>query len=113
MDTQSSEPAPEGPGNVTRNLVQVYSISAFIARFFREAIRWPFEGREIIRHCRVMGLRSMGIITLTGFITGIVFTKQSRPSLADFGAKSWLPSLVSLALIRALAPMITSLVVAG
>lgn len=60
-----------------------------------------------------MGLRSMGIIALTGFITGIVFTKQSRPSLAEFGATSWLPSLVSLALIRALAPLITSLIVAG
>lgn len=91
----------------------MYTISAFIGRFFREAWRPPYEWREVIRQCRVMGLRSMGIITLTGFITGIVFTKQSRPSLADFGATSWLPSLVSLALIRALAPLITSLIVAG
>lgn len=66
-----------------------------------------------MRQCRVMGLKSMGIVTLTGFITGIVFTKQSRPSLADFGATSWLPSLVSLALVRALAPLITSLIIAG
>ncbi|HTR32186.1 MAG TPA: ABC transporter permease [Puia sp.] len=100
-------------GPISRSLNQVYSIWSFIGRFFHEAVRPPFEWREILRQCRVMGLRSMGIVTLTGFITGIVFTKQSRPSLADFGATSWLPSLVSLALVRALAPLITSLIIAG
>jgi len=95
------------------DLTEVYNVWVFIGRFFHEAFRPPFEWREIIRQCRVMGLKSIGIVTLTGFITGIVFTKQSRPSLDDFGATSWLPSLVSLALIRALAPLITSLVIAG
>ncbi|HWJ92793.1 MAG TPA: ABC transporter permease, partial [Flavisolibacter sp.] len=52
-------------------------------------------------------------ITLTGFITGLVFTKQSRPSLSEFGAASWLPSLVAIAMIRALAPLVTSLICAG
>lgn len=102
-----------GEGSISRELTQVYTIWAFIGRFFREAFRPPYEWQEIVRQCRVMGLRSMGIVTLTGFITGIVFTKQSRPSLADFGATSWLPSLVSLALVRALAPLITSLIIAG
>jgi phospholipid/cholesterol/gamma-HCH transport system permease protein len=116
MDQQSRDTGPAGSARrspVRRDLEKVYTISAFIGRFFREAWHPPYEWREVIRQCRVMGLRSMGIITLTGFITGIVFTKQSRPSLADFGATSWLPSLVSLALIRALAPLITSLIVAG
>src|SRR4029078_7299169 len=45
--------------------------------------------------------------------TGLVFTKQSRPSLQTFGASSWLPSLISIAIIRALAPLVTSLICAG
>jgi phospholipid/cholesterol/gamma-HCH transport system permease protein len=53
------------------------------------------------------------LITLTGFITGLVFTKQSRPSLSDFGAASWLPSLVAIAIVRALAPLVTALICAG
>jgi phospholipid/cholesterol/gamma-HCH transport system permease protein len=53
------------------------------------------------------------LITLTGFITGLVFTKQSRPSLSEFGASSWLPSLVAIAIIRALAPLVTALIAAG
>jgi phospholipid/cholesterol/gamma-HCH transport system permease protein len=92
---------------------RLYDVTVFIFRWFRVASKPPYEWREVIRQCREIGLRSIGIITLTGFITGIVFTKQSRPSLADFGATSWLPSLVSLALVRALAPLITSLIIAG
>ncbi|HVS96883.1 MAG TPA: ABC transporter permease [Puia sp.] len=111
QETPHTEITPKN--TLKRNLEEVYTISAFIGRFFHEVMRPPYEWREVLRQCRVMGLKSIGIITLTGFITGIVFTKQSRPSLADFGATSWLPSLVSLALIRALAPLITSLIIAG
>jgi phospholipid/cholesterol/gamma-HCH transport system permease protein len=50
---------------------------------------------------------------LTGFIIGIVFTKQSRPSLSGFGATSWLPSLIGIAVFRALAPLVTALICAG
>ena len=44
---------------------------------------------------------------------GIVFTKQSRPSLETFGAVSWLPSLIGIAIVRALGPLVTALICAG
>lgn len=86
---------------------------SFVIRFFKESVRRPFHFREIINQCYVIGVKSLPLITLTGFIVGIVFTKQSRPSLSEFGATSWLPSLVSIAIVRALAPLITSLICAG
>lgn len=85
----------------------------FFLRFFREVWKPPFEGKEIVRQCYQVGFKSLSLITLTGFITGLVFTKQSRPSLSEFGAASWLPSLVAIAMIRALAPLVTSLICAG
>src|SRR5689334_3949540 len=91
----------------------LYQVSMFIGRFFKEAFRRPFEFNEIVKQCYEIGYRSLGLITLTGFITGLVFTKQSRPSLSEFGAASWLPSLVAIAMIRALAPLVTSLICAG
>ena len=93
--------------------LKIYSAAGFVARFFKEVFRPPFEFSEITRQCYEVGYKSLGLITLTGFITGLVFTKQSRPSLADFGATSWLPSLVSIAIIRALAPLVTALICAG
>lgn len=82
-------------------------------RFFKEAFSGSFDGKELMRQCYQVGYRSLALISITGFITGIVFTKQSRPSLAEFGAQSWLPSLVGIALLRTLAPLLTALISAG
>lgn len=93
--------------------IDLYSAFQFIARFFKELFTPPYEFKEIIRQCYEVGYKSLFLITLTGFITGLVFTKQSRPSLSEFGATSWLPSLVAIAIIRALAPLVTALICAG
>lgn len=92
---------------------ELYHAFKFVLRFFIEVGQPPFEFREIIRQCYEIGYKSLPLITLTGFVTGIVFTNQSRPSLAEFGAASWLPSLIAIAIIRALAPLVTALIVAG
>ena len=91
----------------------LYNASKFVLRFFKEVLRPPYEVNEIVRQCYQIGWNSLPLISLTGFITGLVFTKQSRPSLAEFGATSWLPSLVAIAIIKALAPLVTALIAAG
>jgi len=88
-------------------------IVKFIGRFFREAFTPPFEGREILNQFYGVGYKSVLLITFTSFLAGIVFTKQFQPSLASFGAESWLPSLVSQAIVRSLGPLITGLICAG
>ncbi len=85
----------------------------FTLRFFKEVLKKPFHLHEVIHQCFEVGLKSLPLITLTGFIVGIVFTKQSRPSLEDFGATSWLPSLIGIAIVRALGPLVTALICAG
>lgn len=85
----------------------------FVKQFFRQFLKSPLHVREIINQCFEIGLRSLPLISLTGFIIGIVFTKQSRPSLEDFGATSWLPSLIGIAIVKALGPLVTALICAG
>lgn len=104
---------PTLSGKLDKFFLSIYNGFAFMGRFFREVWKPPYEGREIVRQCYQIGYKSLGLITLTAFITGLVFTKQSRPSLAEFGATSWLPSLVAIAMIRALAPLVTALICAG
>lgn len=94
-------------------LITLSDVAGFVGQFFKEVFQPPYEFKEIIRQCYEVGVRSLPLISLTGFITGIVFTNQSRPSLAEFGATSWLPSLIAIALIRALAPLVTALIAAG
>jgi len=103
------------------NLIQYFketcadlgNITLFSLRFFKEAIRPPYEMKEFVRQCYSIGYKSLPLVTITGFIMGLVLTLQSRPTLAKFGAESWLPSMVALSLIREIAPVITALICAG
>lgn len=94
-------------------LLRVADIYQFVIKVLKHFFFPPYEGREILRQCFMVGNRSLFLITFTAFIAGVVFTRQSRPSLASFGAESWLPSLVSQAVVRALGPLITGLICAG
>jgi len=91
----------------------IYKAYQFIRQFFKQAFKPPFHLREVINQCFEVGIRSLPLITVTGFIIGIVFTKQSRPSLEEFGAVSWLPSLMGIAIVKALGPLVTALICAG
>lgn len=91
----------------------IYNAYRFTSLFFKEVLTKPFHWREVIHQCFEIGLKSLALISLTGFIVGIVFTKQSRPSLEDFGATSWLPSLIGIAIVKALGPLVTALICAG
>ncbi|HET6256020.1 MAG TPA: ABC transporter permease [Puia sp.] len=94
-------------------LLRLYDVWQFTLQFWKEVFLPPYEIKEVFNQFFEVGIRSISIISLTGFITGVVFTKQSRSSLAEFGATSWLPSLMAIALLRALAPLVTALIVAG
>jgi len=99
--------------SIQRYLIELANIHRFVMRFFKEVLVGPYEIKEIIHQCHEIGVKSLPLISLTGFITGFVFTNQSRPSLADFGAQSMLPALIAIAVIRALAPLVTALISAG
>ncbi|RYD82999.1 MAG: ABC transporter permease [Sphingobacteriales bacterium] len=89
------------------------NISLFAGRFFKEVFLPPYEFREFILQCYWVGYKSFPLVAITGFIMGLVLTLQSRPTLASFGAESWLPGMVSLSLIKEIGPVITGLICAG
>jgi phospholipid/cholesterol/gamma-HCH transport system permease protein len=89
------------------------TISLFTARFFKEIFIPPFQINEFLRQCYAIGNKSLPLVSITAFIMGLVLTIQSRPTMAKFGAETWLPSMVSLSLIREIAPVITALICAG
>ena len=94
-------------------MVEIGDLAYFAGRFFREAFKRPFEYREFLRQCYYMGNKSLLLVGITGFIIGLVFTLQSRPTLQEFGAVSWMPSMVGISIIREIGPIITALICAG
>lgn len=92
---------------------EIGDMTYFAGRFFREVFNKPFEIRELMRQCYNMGNRSLLLVLITGFILGLVFTLQSRPTLTQFGAESWMASMVSLSIVREIGPVIIALICAG
>lgn len=88
-------------------------IAHFYIRFIKEVFIPPYELREVLKQCYNVGNKSLGLIGITGFIMGLVLTIQSRPTLAEFGAESMLPAMVSISVIREIGPVITALICAG
>ena len=94
-------------------LLEMGELSFFAGRFFKESFKRPSEFKEFLRQCYNMGNKSLLLVSVTGFIIGLVFTLQSRPTLLEFGAVSWMPSMVSISIIREIGPIITALICAG
>lgn len=92
---------------------EVGEISRFAARFFTEVIKPKQEWSEFINQCYWIGYKTLSLVSVTGFIMGLVLTIQSRPTLLEFGAASLLPAMVSVSLVREITPVITSLICAG
>ena len=88
-------------------------MTLFALRFFKEIFKPSFEITAFRRQCYVIGYKSLPLVSITGFIMGLVLTIQSRPAMSKFGAESWIPGMVSLSLVREIAPVITALICAG
>ncbi len=93
--------------------IEIGLISRFAGRFFIELFKPRFELKEFLRQCYYIGNKSFPLVAITAFIMGLVITIQSRPTLVEFGAQAWLPKMVSVSLIREIAPVITALICAG
>lgn len=94
-------------------LKEVGNISAFTGKFFCEAFKPRYEWSELIRQCFIIGYQSFPLVGITAFIMGLVLTVQSRPTLEEFGAVSYLPAMVAVSFVREIGPVITALICAG
>jgi phospholipid/cholesterol/gamma-HCH transport system permease protein len=73
--------------------------------------RPPF--RETLRQLEAIGVRSTTIVAVTALFTGMVLSLQIAFALARFGAKPYVGSIVGLALLRELGPVLAALMVGG
>ena len=89
------------------------SFAIFTVRFMKSVFQPPYEVNEFLKQSYLIGNRSLALVAITGFIIGLVLTIQSRPTLAQFGAASWLPAMVAVSIVREIGPIITALICAG
>ncbi|MDR6968577.1 phospholipid/cholesterol/gamma-HCH transport system permease protein [Flavobacterium arsenatis] len=94
-------------------LINVADVFMFVTNVFKNTFSLGFEFREFFKQCFQIGNKSLGLISVTGLIIGLVLTIQARPVLVDFGAVTMLPGMVTISIIREMGPVITALICAG
>jgi len=87
--------------------------SRFAGRVLVEAVRPPFEFREMVRQLYELGVRSVPLITAAGFAIGVVLSMHTRASLARFGAEALIPAGLAIALVRETGPLTAGLLLSG
>jgi len=73
----------------------------------------PFYAGDVVQQMDEIGVKSLGIVLLTGLFTGMVLALQTAVQLKTFGATLFIGRLVSAAMIRELGPVLAGLMVAG
>jgi phospholipid/cholesterol/gamma-HCH transport system permease protein len=88
-------------------------MARFSARVVKAGVAPPYEGRELLRQMDQIGAKSLPLVALAGAAIGVVLSMHTRDTLIRFGAKSLLPALIIMSLIKESGPIITALVVSG
>lgn len=68
---------------------------------------------DTVAAMRAVGVDAVPIVGLIGFLLGLIMAFMSAVQLAQFGANIYVASLVALAMVRELGPIMTAIVVAG
>jgi phospholipid/cholesterol/gamma-HCH transport system permease protein len=98
---------------VTRLLDAVGGHVTMAVRAFSWLVRPPFRAVNYLEACEYIGFGSLAIVLLVGLFTGMVTALQSVTAFRDFGIESFSGGTTALALSWELAPVLTSLMLAG
>lgn len=89
---------------------------------FKDTLHWavvaPLKGRRLRVHAVVdqmveVGVQSIFIVVLISFFLGVILAMQTAYQMMRFGATQYVGSLVSVAFVRELGPLMTALVITG
>ena len=84
--------------------------------FMLIGLRHMFTGKQagkVLRQVRFIGANSLFLIALIGLFTGMVLGLQGYYALATVGSEGMLGTLISLALVRELGPVLTAIMITG
>jgi phospholipid/cholesterol/gamma-HCH transport system permease protein len=114
-------PKPPPPESVfshyrrrTLNLIEHLGDIVILTRnMWASLLKRPFEIQSTINQMESLGVKSMGIVTVTSVFIGMVMTIQFAFGLRRFGGVEYIPRVVVLSFARELAPTLTAVIVGG
>lgn len=72
-----------------------------------------FRKGDFLHAIDLAGFQGIGIVSLLGFLFGLIMAFSSAMPLRQFGVEVYVSDLVAIALVRVLGPFITAIVVTG
>lgn len=84
-----------------------------LTKDFFVSLSRPFYWGRLFDQILHLGVGSLSITIVIGLVTGLVMTLQFGYGLEKFGGTLYVPAIVSLSIARELAPIFTSLLIAG
>ncbi len=94
-------------------LIHIHGMTEMFGRSLVLSFIRPFYIRETLDQMYRIGVKSLSIVLMTSTFTGLVLALQFGHEMAVYGAKMYTGSVLGVAIVRELGPVIISLVVAG
>ena len=94
-------------------LLEVGRFFEILGRVLAWTPRPPYDLRELLRQMVRVGVDSLPVVLLTSMFTGMVMALQMFSTLKRVNAESFVGTLVALSMVRELAPVISSILIAG
>ena len=88
-------------GELTVNLVR--------AAIYPRGVRW----KDVMLAAEKAGANALPIVTLMGFLIGLIIAFQSAIPMRQFGVEIFIANLIGLILLRELGPLVTAVILAG
>jgi len=119
------QPQPRAPGLLERigrdtvgRLQQSGAFLSFIGEITLEALPrllrpWTIRWKQLAAEIQKAGVQALPIIGLLAFLVGLVIAYQGGETLERYGANIFLVELISVTMLREMAPLLTAIVVAG
>jgi phospholipid/cholesterol/gamma-HCH transport system permease protein len=92
---------------------QLGNFTLFFVHAARIAATTRLKVSKVIAHMEAIGVESLTIVILTGTFSGMVFALQSYIGFKRVGGEQFIGSVVALAMVRELGPVLTGLMVTG
>ena len=87
--------------------------SVFLAMSYTLLHPRSLRGEDTLTVMQKTGVDALPIVGLISFLLGLIMAFMSAVQLQQFGANIYVASLVSLAMVRELGPIMTAIIVAG
>lgn len=106
-----------GAGTVSA-LQDIYEVVSFSGELFYDLVysaahlkkvRW----NDVVSYMKKVGVDGLPIVGLISFLLGLIMAFMSSLQLKQFGANIYVASLVAVAMVRELGPIMTAIIVAG